>query len=61
MTIDTRTTVHVLVDRLPAVQLLAVELLLQSMLDPVARKLAMAPIDDEPYTEEERRAVGSRR
>ncbi|MCC6365039.1 MAG: hypothetical protein IT165_16100 [Bryobacterales bacterium] len=27
------------------------------MIDPVTRKLAAAPIDDEPETEEERRAV----
>ncbi len=27
------------------------------MLDPLARKLALAPIDDEPFTEEDRQAV----
>ena len=27
------------------------------MLDPLSRKLALAPIDDEPFTEEDRQAV----
>ncbi len=27
------------------------------MLDPLARKLALAPIDEEPFTEEDRQAV----
>ena len=31
--------------------------LLEAILDPVSRKLAAAPIDDEPETEDERRAV----
>jgi len=54
---DTRQHVHALVDQLPPVQLAAVETLLQSMLDPLSRKLALAPIDDEPFTEEDRQAV----
>ena len=54
---DTRQHVHELIDRLPAPQLSAVAKLLETMLDPVARALANAPIDDEPVTEEERRAV----
>ena len=58
---ETRHHVHALVDQLPPVQLAAVETLLQSMLDPFARKLATAEIDDEPVTEEERRDIeGSR-
>jgi|HubBroStandDraft_1064217.scaffolds.fasta_scaffold35288_2 hypothetical protein len=57
MSTDTRHHVHVLVDQLPAVQLAAVETLLRSMLDPVSRKLALAPVDDEPFTEEDRQAV----
>lgn len=48
MTLDTRTHVHALIDHLPPVQLAALETILQSMLDPLARKLALAPIDDEP-------------
>ena len=54
---DTRQHVHRMVDELPPVQLAAVETLLQSMLDPFSRKLALAPIDDEPFTDEDRQAV----
>lgn len=54
---DTRQHVHELVDQLPPVQLAAVETLLQSLLDPLSSKLALAPIDDEPFTEEDRQAV----
>lgn len=54
---DTRRHVHALVDQLPPVQLAAVETLLQSMLDPLARKLATAEIGGEPLTGEERRSL----
>jgi hypothetical protein len=54
---DTRPHVHALIDQRPAVQLAALETILQSMLDPVSRKLALAPIDDEPFTEEDRQAI----
>ncbi len=57
MNIDTRHHVHALIDRLPPGQLAAVERLLQTMLDPLSRKLALAPVDDEPFTEEDRQAV----
>jgi hypothetical protein len=57
MSPDTRTHVHALIDRLAPAQLAALETLLQSMLDPLSRKLALAPIDDEPFTEEDRQAV----
>jgi hypothetical protein len=57
MDTDTRHHIHALVDQLPPVQLAAVETLLQSMLDPLSRKLALAPVDDEPFTEEDRQAV----
>ena len=52
MNTDTRRHVHALID-----QLAALETILQSMLDPLARKLALAPVDDEPFTEEDRLAV----
>src|SRR5450755_4051253 len=55
---DTRSHVHALVDRLPAPQLAALETILHLMLDPFSRKLALAQIDDEPFSEEDRRAVG---
>ena len=57
MSPETRSHVHALVDQLPPGQLAALETLLKSMLDPLSRKLALAPIDDEPFTEAERRAV----
>ena len=48
---------HELIEQLPPHQLSAVVGLLEAMIDPVARKLAAAPIDDEPETEEERQAA----
>lgn len=57
MNTDTRHHVHALVDQLPPVQLAALESLLQSMIDPISRKLALAPFDDEPFTGEDRQAV----
>lgn len=54
---DTRSHVHSLVDQLPAMQLAAIETLLQSILDPLAQKLVAAEIDDEPLTEEDRKAI----
>ena len=52
-----RQQAHALLDQLPPEQLAAVLGLLETMLDPIDRKLALAPIDDEPETEEERSAV----
>ena len=57
MNTDTRSHVHSLVDQLPPVQLAALETILQSMLDPLSRKLALAPFDDEVLTEEDRQAI----
>ena len=54
---NTRNHVSALVDQLPQLQLATQETLLQSILDPSSRKLALAPIDDEPFTEEVRLAV----
>jgi hypothetical protein len=54
---ETRDHVHALVDQLQPVQLAAIETLLKSMLDPLSRKLATAPVDDEPFTDQERHAV----
>ena len=54
---DTRAHVHALIDQLPQGQLTAVATLLESILDPVSRKLAGAPVDDEPFTEDDRQAV----
>jgi len=57
MSTETRTHVHALVDHLAPAQLNALETLLQSMVDPLARKLTLAPIDDEPFTEEDRQSI----
>jgi hypothetical protein len=48
---------HELIERLAPSQVSAVVGLLQAMLDPVARAIANAPIDDEPVTEADRQAV----
>jgi hypothetical protein len=54
---EQRQHAHELVDRLDTGQLDAVVRLLEVMTDPVARSLANAPIEDEPISEEEIRAV----
>lgn len=51
--------VHTLVDLLASDQVHAVRGLLEVMLDPVARKIATAPIDDEEITDDEVRAVAA--
>ena len=48
---------HAFLDRLPADQLAAMCGLLETMLSPLDRKLALAPIDDEPLTHEEAAAI----
>jgi hypothetical protein len=46
-----------LIDRLPETQLSALVGLVESIVDPVSAALRNAPVDDEPVTEEEERAV----
>jgi hypothetical protein len=48
---------HAYLDRLPGDQLSKVYELMESLLSPVDRKLALAPVDDEPVTAEEAAAV----
>jgi hypothetical protein len=48
---------HELIERLAPSQVSAVVGMLEALLDPVARAIANAPVDDEPESEEERRAV----
>jgi hypothetical protein len=55
--IEQRQHVHAYIDRLPGDQLTAVCVLLETMLSPLDRKLALAPIDDEPVTPEDRAAI----
>jgi hypothetical protein len=52
---------HELIERLPPSQLTAVVGLLEAMLDPVARAIAQAPLDDEPVTAEEEKALAEAR
>ena len=50
---------HELIDRLSPGQVSAVVILIETMLDPVDRAIANAPIDDEPETDAERKAVAA--
>jgi hypothetical protein len=52
-----RQQAHAYLDHLPPEQLSAVRGLLETMLDPVARAIANAPLDDEQISPEERRAA----
>jgi hypothetical protein len=52
---------HELIERLAPSQVSAVVGLLQAMLDPVARAIANAPMDDEPVTPEEEKAIAESR
>jgi hypothetical protein len=52
-----RQQAHELIDRIAPSQVSAVVGLLETMLDPVSRAIANAPFDDEPESEDERRAV----
>jgi hypothetical protein len=54
---DQRQHAHAYIDRLPADQLSAVCGLLETMLSPLDRKLALAPIDDEPLTPDEAASI----
>jgi hypothetical protein len=54
---DTRQHAHELIDRMLETQLSALVGLLETIVDPVSVALRDAPIDDEPITEEEERAV----
>jgi hypothetical protein len=56
---ETKERAHELIDRIAPSQLSAVVGLLETMLDPVSRAIANAPIDDEPESEAERRAVAA--
>ncbi|MGB8581122.1 MAG: hypothetical protein WCD47_09895 [Candidatus Sulfotelmatobacter sp.] len=48
---------HELIEQLPASQVPAAIGMLKGLLDPVARAIANAAVDDEPESEEERKAV----
>jgi hypothetical protein len=48
---------HELIEQLPPSQVPAAIGMLKSLLDPVSRAIANAPIDDEPESEDEHKAV----
>jgi hypothetical protein len=50
---------YALIDRMATSQVSAVVSLLETMLDPVSRSIANAPIEDEEISEEETRAVAA--
>jgi len=54
---EQRQHAHAFLDRLPVDQLTAVCGLLETMLSPLERTLALAPVDDEPVTPEEAAAM----
>jgi hypothetical protein len=56
-----RQQAHALLDLLPKEKLTAVVHLLQAISDPLSRSLANAPIDDEPITAEEIKALDEAR
>jgi len=56
---QTKEKAHELIERMAPSQVSAVVVLLESMLDPVSRAIANAPIDDEPEGEAERQAVAA--
>jgi hypothetical protein len=54
---DEKQQVHNLIERLAPSQVAAVRGLLEAMIDPVARAVANAPIDDEPLTSDDEKAL----
>lgn len=58
---DTKQQAHELIDSMAPDQVSAVVGLLKIMLDPLARTLATAPLDDEPVSAEEAREIAAAR
>jgi hypothetical protein len=56
---QTKQQAHELIERMAPGQIFAVVTVMESMLDPVSRAIANAPIDDEPETDAERQAVAA--
>ncbi|HEY1948368.1 MAG TPA: hypothetical protein VGG97_15270 [Bryobacteraceae bacterium] len=52
---------HLMLDLLPPEKLSAVVNLLEVMLDPVSRAITHAPVDDEPLTPEDEKALNEAR
>jgi Spy/CpxP family protein refolding chaperone len=58
---DSKARAHEMIERLAPRQVTAIVGLLEAMLDPVSLAIANAPIDDEPLTAEEEKALGEAR
>ena len=56
-----RQLAHQLLDHLAPEQVTAVVHLMEVMLDPISRKLASAPVEDEPISDEEERSAAESR
>ena len=56
---QTKQHAHELIERMAPGQIFAVVTVMETMLDPVSRAIANAPIDDEPETDAERQAVAA--
>ena len=56
---QTKQQAHELIERMAPGQIFAVVTVMETMLDPVSRAIANAPIDDEPETDAEREAVAA--
>ena len=56
---QTKQQAHELIERMAPGQIFAVVAVMETMLDPVSRAIANAPIDDEPETDAERQAVAA--
>lgn len=60
-TTDTKEHAHELIERLAPNQVAAVVGLIEAMLDPVSRAIAQAPVDEDPVTPEEEKALAEAR
>jgi len=58
---DNKEHAHELIERLAPNQVAAVVGLIEAMLDPVSRAVTQAPLDDEPLTADEERALDEAR
>jgi len=56
---QTKQQAHELIERMAPGQIFAIVTMMETMLDPVSRAIANAPIDDEPESETERQAVAA--
>ena len=56
---QTKQQAHELIERMAPGQIFAIVTVMETMLDPVSRAIANAPIDDEPETDAERQAVAA--